>query len=671
MNSPVELAALIFALAIMVTFFIKTGWSVLKSISVVLVAAPVLLFSITDIVSIATCDETYICFEPVDILNNSLFQWKLTAFRTTDLFIGIPMAVVSSTTGFTKDILVMIAKILHWFITLFIMILISTHLTRTIEKSDKYSTLFIFCLMSIFPVVLLALKVFNYDAFSMMLGCLAIILLLDQNLKSKARFIVSIVLLALASQEKLIASPLLWIAIFWAGFHYSLKEQKGRNVAVSAFIYSAGGTFLASGVFTLSFIIMSAVRKGTMPSYSPVSILAPMTNAFWPVLRSLKQTSSAEAGTWIDVLYLPLYITSMVILTGLFCSISGLVLHYIRSGIPGFRDFLHKNSSRACGTVMLVAVLLGIGSSLFIKAYLYPYFPIPAGHYIPTLLFNSAAVHFEAASGFEHILHFIGYAYAVFFSAIPTVWLLVVIFLSILKFYDKRAVDFSTEQIETTKHYTLILILLIPALYGIFQIPIGARYLNLFLLAFLLITASDFLRTIKVLSTKRKNFLYVIILVLIFAEVFPFRPIAASFRPWWLSYSESYMKNPSRGQLNPWGMGWGEEVSLAGRRLVDMYKEKGEDASQIRLYSNYMGDWFRRKPNIPIILTDTAKVFTYGEHDYYLLNRMGITQSQLPFPESVKPYMTLDFRGYVQAWVFRGSDIRGIFDSIPKTQLIR
>jgi hypothetical protein len=50
----------------------------------------------------------------------------------------------------------------------------------------------------------------------------------------------------------------------------------------------------------------------------------------------------------------------------------------------------------------------------------------------------------------------------------------------------------------------------------------------------------------------------------------------------------------------------------------------------------------------------------YTEHEYFLLNRLGCVQQVPPsFPEKVKPVFTIGFRGYTQAWVFRGDQLRG------------
>jgi hypothetical protein len=92
----------------------------MRHLTVLIAVAPILFFSIHDMTHILTYDETYIAFEPVDILKSQMYQWKLGNFRTTDIVIGLPIAVVSFVTGFSKDILIVFAKLMHWITSIFL-----------------------------------------------------------------------------------------------------------------------------------------------------------------------------------------------------------------------------------------------------------------------------------------------------------------------------------------------------------------------------------------------------------------------------------------------------------------------------------------------------------------------------------------------------------------------
>lgn len=160
----------------------------MRHLTVLIAVAPILFFSIHDMTHILTYDETYIAFEPVDILKSQMYQWKLGNFRTTDIVIGLPIAVVSFVTGFSKDILIVFAKLMHWITSIFLVWRCVKSLIRigSVKRSHG-NTLFLFCAAALFPVCVLALKVFNYDAFSMLLGTLATFILLEGLLQKKVR----------------------------------------------------------------------------------------------------------------------------------------------------------------------------------------------------------------------------------------------------------------------------------------------------------------------------------------------------------------------------------------------------------------------------------------------------------------------------------------------------
>jgi hypothetical protein len=37
---------------------------------------------------------------------------------------------------------------------------------------------------------------------------------------------------------------------------------------------------------------------------------------------------------------------------------------------------------------------------------------------------------------------------------------------------------------------------------------------------------------------------------------------------------------------------------------------------------------------------------------------MGIAQLDIGFPKEIEPFDKISFRGFIQAWVFRGSDLK-------------
>jgi hypothetical protein len=59
---------------------------------------------------------------------------------------------------------------------------------------------------------------------------------------------------------------------------------------------------------------------------------------------------------------------------------------------------------------------------------------------------------------------------------------------------------------------------------------------------------------------------------LLILEFFPFGHLYGVFRPFWSKDPTLYNHSLSKGILNPWWMGWGEEVSMAGKIIVNKLK---------------------------------------------------------------------------------------------------
>ncbi|MGH2354195.1 MAG: hypothetical protein ACRDJN_21530, partial [Chloroflexota bacterium] len=87
---------------------------------------------------------------------------------------------------------------------------------------------------------------------------------------------------------------------------------------------------------------------------------------------------------------------------------------------------------------------------------------------------------------------------------------------------------------------------------------------------------------------------------------------------------------------------------------------------QINLYYGYPGRWLDNTSGVNVLsmgkglrtLTPPPSEFRYTEQDYYVVNRASVLQDYWRFPYRVQPEFVLEFRGYAQAWVFRGDRLR-------------
>jgi hypothetical protein len=146
-------------------------------------------------------------------------------------------------------------------------------------------------------------------------------------------------------------------------------------------------------------------------------------------------------------------------------------------------------------------------------------------------------------------------------------------------------------------------------------------------------------------------------MLLLVIEIFPFRPIYGAFRPLWSNYSDNFNKNPIIGQINTAWLGWGEEGFLLGKqiekRLAPQLLKTGES---IHIYQVYSGVWLV-PPNFIQSETrsDQPKL---TKSDYYIINRSSIVQGYSSPFKDLEPILVLSYRGYIQAWLYRGDQLK-------------
>ncbi|MBN1307855.1 MAG: hypothetical protein JXA18_08060 [Chitinispirillaceae bacterium] len=631
--------------------------SVRTAVVTALLTLPALYLSLESMNSFLTYDESYIVYEPVDLVNNSLLQWNMGALRTTDLLVGIPIAGVKMATGVSMNILAVFAKSLHWFLSLLLILFIIDFLYRLLNKQKNFPLFYLVAFYSIgaLPVVLMAQKIITYDAFSMLLGGAAVLLLAaGWREKRPLHLYASVVVAALAAQEKLIASPLVWICFVlvplrigcWRGLQ-PLGRTLRRTINATCIAVAS-----ALSVFMASHLLISLINSAGGPGRNAFNVLHPLVSGFWPLLRAAGIDTAAlftnplfERGYFIPLLAAAV-VAVMTGVTTAGAAVIGLT-YRLRKNAPAF--------GRAAWRMEVVNYLFffavyagGIAGTFLIRAFLAPHYPVAPGAYAG-YTFNRTFVYFGAKSLLTHTAFSIGWAYTFFVNALPTVFLIMAIANFVSAIRRRSAPGNFLSAVFTGA-------LLMPLLYGLFQVPVGNRYFNLFLLFVAVKIAADFADVLA--GIRRPILAAAMMIILIIVEIMPFRPLFGSFRPLWTDYSSAYNQTPSKAILNPWWMGWGEEVYLAGRQIKKQMKRDNPYLSGVTIYTNYQGEWLYRKNSAHVVLLDTVDSIGYSENDFFVLNRMGIAQSSMNFPGSVAPFGTIGFRGFVQGWIFRGSDLK-------------
>ncbi len=656
-----EIATVLAAVILQIAYLYKkkAGFRAVFLLSIVTI--PVMVMSIESMNTFLTCDESYMVYEPLNLSTDTLKMWQLGAFRTTDLVVGLPLTALKASSGFSLDILALFGKSLHWIIGFIVILLIIDNMVRIFKKEDDFLfayTLLFFAVM-LLPTVIIAQKIINYDSLSMLFGTLALVLLAAGWQKGdNHRLYLSIISATLGAQEKLISSPILCVCLCLVPLMVSWKSgiENTASLIKNVSLNSLKAAIIALLTILFTFSVVAYVNKSEIPDSNVINLFYPLISGLWPVLRlaGINMSEMLAANSFNNILYIPVFATLLsLVLVLLNISVMLILRKASNTQWVQISGKLLLNRLPLINYLLFTILLIcGMCGTFFIDARLGPFNPPLSGSYLPPVSFNNSFIHFGAGNAATHIIISIFWAYTVFFNAIPTTVVFLALFNAVL-FFQKRK-ETSSPVLEIT--YTAVL--LVPFAFGLFLAPVGNRYFNLFLLLLTLVNVYKLIEKDINISGKKTRITAVAVICLLLIEVLPFRPLYAAFRPVWSNYSQLYNMSPSKGILNPSWMGWGEEISIAGKRIEKRLSESNRKLSGVQIYHNYMGEWLYRKNDAVLLGLDTCKVLGYTENDFYIMNRMGITQSPLSFPENVPPYDVISFRGFVTAWVFRGDDLK-------------
>nr|CAI78697.1 hypothetical protein [uncultured Gammaproteobacteria bacterium] len=660
------------------------GWRLVKASgfnleSIVIVAIIVTgIFLLFDRVSqFFTYDETYFFWEATSIATCGLSQWLIGALRTSDILVGSVMHAIRATTSLPFAEYQMLAKMTHALFGITCIGFIWILLARLLRERIQLSVTAFLVLIAFQPMLLMSMKIITYDMFSMLLGIAAVLLIgIGAKEKNIAALFCAIIASFLASQEKVIASPLLWISIVvygWESARNSLYETRFRRI-IKVFTRCCLVFCIAIAANIGSHIIL-LINRGP----DSLDQLMKLDLFFYPIYSFVYILVRTLGGDSFASIYVHWMLDSGIAWA---CAITGMAIvalfivsilltladsHHVfdRRWIKSFKEILPTIN----GLLFLLFLLLAVFSWLFLEGYTFPRIKIPQGCYIPPASFNGVSVFFMAKSLAGHWELSYLWANLWFIIAISSV-----VPIGLLISWISNRITGTRSQAPAFLEFMMFISLLAPLAYATSQTPALNRYFNMFILIIALVTAVRLSESLAKIRKPARTVIITLLFIIAAVEIYPFRPLFGSFRPFWYNLPE----NMSRHQVFPtkpvW-TGWGEEVMLAGKKIKQNYL-KG-DTRQATLYFNFIGDWVRKDDNITVtsVMTRIADAkymqvkdslihanavhddtLSYTSRDFYIINRQGLLY-QKDIPETINPLFTIGFRGFTQAWVYRGDQL--------------
>ncbi|WP_207681604.1 hypothetical protein [Desulfonema magnum] len=518
-----------------------------------------------------------------------------------------------------------------------------------------------------FPSNNMALIIFNYDLFSMLFAVIAIICLsvLIKHHDNKAGLL-AVVVAMFAAQEKLSASPILLISILvyvYCSYQHSnffyVPDVKKRLGMLMWYATIAIGTALS--VSLLSYLIVGMARGGSLP---PLKGLAhPLINWTWPILGKLSIYQSLKAEPIFHVFIILAELLGVVLISEFIRFIAFRLKN--KKGIYYLTDYFEKYNYKFVLFVFVSTLLIGVIGNFFPpETFIDPIIPVAPGNYQPPT-FNRMAGHYGASGLIPHTLFYSMKCYAVFFDALPTVFVLLMIVM--LLFLKGRGASIWWFVIGVS-------VLAVPLVYGLTLTPAGMRYLNIPLLLFLLFLLYLFDKLM--ISRNLRTFIIFITIFAMFLEVMPFAPVHGAFRPVWCNFPDEFNLQPpvGRQRSGAW-RGWGEEIMIAGKKIEQMCLQKKANCDDVRLYYIFPGDWLDAK--IPVkVLSMLRNELRFTKNDYYVITRSAFMYDGIKYLkfetvrppahkkknplnfDVVPPEFVINYRGYHQSWIFRGDQLK-------------
>ncbi|UZE48097.1 hypothetical protein ONR75_25135 [Rhodopseudomonas sp. P2A-2r] len=198
-------------------------------------------------------------------------------------------------------------------------------------------------------------------------------------------------------------------------------------------------------------------------------------------------------------------------------------------------------------------VVAGIAGLHFVTPFFSPMVPLDPS--VMTIgVINGVQLHFGTHGPAAHRLAAIGFAYGVFLAAFPTGLLAAAGVTAMRLAWRPRAAPFFD--------LMFVIAVVTPGMLALMNTPTFNRYLNIPILWAAIVMVVRIIDVwMPLLQARRRAWLALpSVIVLMIAEVAPFRPLYAAFRPITVDYPEA--DTPLPGHLNFSWTGWGKRPSL-------------------------------------------------------------------------------------------------------------
>ncbi len=601
-----------------------------STLLILMVVAVPLALSLDRMTQFMTIDEPYFTFEAnyLASMSETRFWFEYGGkFRTSYMVYAIPMRAFSLIApNWTEVQDYTLLKVASWLVSFVLLGLTHWLLEREFiadVRSRPAFFLLFFVTYLLLPVNDAILRAFTYDALSLQLGVLAVILIVVAFRQSSPQVgLIAVLAVFLAAQEKPNIAPILFVIIPLYAYLGASINARGRDsltlLVKGPLTYLGIAMILTLGLSLIEATLLTAARNFRDGLLLFPSIIDPYTSWAQSVSTFTFGVTVSSGGNILVLL-------------------ATIALFYVGTLSVIASDWLLKQVGEVqvlqpllkWGAALLLIAVIGLGlyGALGVEGYLAGVRPIEAGSYAPatTNPFMGGARYFGAETFLGHTLSFVAYQCGLVLTDVPTVFwalaagtMLLSLFVRLERSvvrqadasstpltlqlagassYNKMRVWLLPLSTVTPEPYTdslrentlwtrsavgrfrlrpsgsqsmvglyLALIggLLLPIAFGVFNIPYpvpySSRYMNVGVVLIVLMLCVIAWQRIQILRPVWQYILVGGYIMLFIAELLPFGPFYGAFRPIWLNPSEEMQAGVA---VPAWG-GWGEEVMQVG-----------------------------------------------------------------------------------------------------------
>lgn len=628
-----------------------------------LLIMPFLYFSVSMLTEAVIIDEPQYIFSfinPEEIKNQGNFSMKaLYEYRLSQLIIGTLFALIPGKVRAAAALteLGILYKVIHFFWMYLTALAIARIWRKQIFKNNdgmrvRLSEDALLIALIGLPLSCLFLKVCNYDSgstypallgFSMLWGAYR-----DKSIKEGAA---ATLITASGVLEKWTALPYWCICVvLFAHLVIETRENKKYFYGLLAVMGSYGFAIL----FSFFYLIYARFYQGGL--CAPVNI-GNITFSFTHAARAAivgdmgVDYNDPAAYNADAVLYVFLVIFAMA---GCLAVMEA-VLFFIKKNGINVSNLFHK----ICAGIIPIFIIGGIISAYFIPLKIAPYLEIQPGYYPSADSFDGSVYHYGAKTAIGHFLCKIGYMCGTIICSYPTIVTVLAIVTAV--YVLKNKVSDSPTNLFAGLFWICSILLM--GIYAVMGMPSDARYFSFSIYAFVFVIlyyANQFY-----ILNKTSNGLMMAGMVCFAAEMVMYAPNFKNFSPIWVEHSREHNETIRVGE---WYIGenmfWGEELAIGGNRIKNRVDKEtpGQDYSQINIYTNYgtvwLYNWGKEEPfHIQSLYSDEKVMF--DENSYFILSKFRLYREDVPaFIYEVKPMDTIQFKGDIGAWIYRGDQLK-------------